>query len=214
MWKLLFLVIFLSVNAQKLKIDSHSSGRDGIEISNLSGITGAADDAIGTYRLPNATRPELYLINLNFGDFHDDELDFTGNVLITIRVVEATNTITLHNSLNVSDAVLTLLGVTNVTIPTTITHVVERDFMIITITDNTELAKDSIVQLTVNYRGSIGTSVGGVYRGSYLHNGDEIRCNPSLCFRSQTHSLSLAQQIFHRIAHAADVFPARLPRVR
>lgn len=175
MLKLLFLVIFLSVEAQRLKINSN---RESAEIT-LSAVNNPINNAIGTYRLPNATRPESYLINLNFDDFHDGKLDFTGNVFITIRVVEDTNTITLHNSLTVIGTELMNSGAQ---IPHTVSRDDERDFMII-ITMIT-LTKGSIVQLTVRYGGTIGTSIAGIYRGSYLHNDNERRCrDPSLHFR-------------------------------
>lgn len=175
MLKLLFLVIFLSVEAQRLKINSN---RERAEIT-LSAVNNPINNAIGTYRLPNATRPESYLINLNFDDFHDGKLDFTGNVFITIRVVEDTNTITLHNSLTVIGTELMNSGAQ---IPHTVSRDDERDFMII-ITMIT-LTKGSIVQLTVRYGGTIGTSIAGIYRGSYLHNDNERRCrDPSLRFR-------------------------------
>lgn len=170
MWKLFLLVIFLSADAQKLKVQSSVNIRERSEIYDLSDVGSYQD--IPSYRLPNDTRPEFYLINLNFGDFHADEMGFTGSVLITIRIVESTNTITMHSSVLVDNTAL--VSAENDPISHSRDYDTEREFIIIKADEI--LIKDSIVRLTVNYQGTIGTSISGVYRGTYLHNENEIRC--------------------------------------
>jgi hypothetical protein len=170
MLKLLFFAFLLSVDAQKLKLNSVVNVREGIEISDVNEVQ-SYQNAV-TYRLPNNTQPELYLINLNFGNFNEGDMRFTGNVFLTIRVMEDTRTITLHNSALVIDT--SLATSEGVQIIHTVDYDAEREFMIISAV-NDMLIKDSIVQLTVNYQGLIGTSVAGIYRGSYLHNDDETR---------------------------------------
>jgi Peptidase M1 N-terminal domain len=168
MWKLLFFL--LSVGAQKLKINLRENVREGIEISDMSDV-GSYQEA-DTYRLPNHTRPELYLINLNFGNFHEGDTSFTGNVFISIRVTEDTDTLILHSSVNVVDHSLTTDG--NIPISSSADYDLVRNFMIVK-TNGIVLKKDSLVRLTINYLGTIGTLVNGVYRGSYLNSKNERR---------------------------------------
>lgn len=208
MWKFLFFAIILSVDAQKLKFDQVV--REGVDISNL--FEKEVPKEVFTYRLPNDTRPEQYLISLDFGDFHLGVMEFTGRVGITIRVVESTDTITLHSSVLLLSHDLR----TREDIP--IAHEVDvdaqREFLIVR--TSTPLARDSVVRLTLNYRGSIGTSISGVYRESYLHNRDEKRCwLMSNAIRWISFILSFpSTQIFRRLAHATDVLPSRLTRIR
>lgn len=169
MWKLLCAIIFLSVDAQKLKLNLSENGREGIDISNMIDVE-TYQEAV-TYRLPNDTRPETYLINLNFGDFHENDMSFTGNVLISIRVVENTDEITLHSSVTTTSTSLT--SNENIPILYSIVDDPVREFMVLK--TNEILLKGSVVRLRVFFRGTIGTSVSGIYRGSYLHNGNERR---------------------------------------
>lgn len=157
---LLGLFVLLSVDAQRFKLNQNV--RDGVEISDVE----AYQDAF-SYRLPNNTRPESYVINLNFGDFHDD-MSFTGTVAISIRVLEDTNTITLHSAVLV--VAHSLRNSANVEVLHAIRDIEPDDdgeFLIIETTEM--LLKDASVQLTLSYQGTIGTSISGVYRGSYLH---------------------------------------------
>lgn len=171
MWKLLFTVIFLSVDAQRLKLNLGENVREGIEISDMSDV-GAYQESSATYRLPNDTQPELYLINLKFGEFHEGDMSFTGNVMISIRVTENTNSITLHSSVVVVDTLLTTDA--NVRIDHQPAEFdLLREFM--TIKTNTNLIKGQLVRLTINFRGTIGTAISGVYRGSYLDDTNERR---------------------------------------
>lgn len=168
MWKVLLFVSFLSAGAQKLEFSKNT--RVGIEVSDLSDAVGYQSDF--GYRLPNNTSPESYLINLDFGDFHNDDMTFRGTVLLSIRVLETTNRITLHSS--VSGVSTTLHTSGDVEIQHNVTFDLEHEFLFIQ--TFMPLAEGSLVHLTIHYQGMIGTSITGVYRGSYLHNGTERRC--------------------------------------
>lgn len=162
MWKLCFLFVLLSVDAQRLKLNQIV--REGVEISDVT----AYEDTF-SYRLPNVTRPESYVINLDFGDFQDGDMSFTGIVGITIRVVEKTDTITLHNSVTITG--ISLRTSNDVEVPFFIVpDEFDRDFLIIKTTS--ELETGASVQLTLSYHGAIGTSISGIYRGSYQHDGE------------------------------------------
>jgi hypothetical protein len=173
MRKLLLAIIFLSVEAQRLKINLRENIREEVEISSINDVGSYQEtEEPRTYRLPNDTRPEVYLINLNFGEFHEDDLSFTGNVKISIRVIEQTDTIILHSSVDdVSET--SLVTEENAQLFHTITYDENREFMIV---KTSQLSKGSLVRLTVNYRGTIGTSISGIYRGSYLNSANERRC--------------------------------------
>lgn len=172
MWRIVvILVAFLSADAQRLKIKDNENFRDRIEIAQLE----AFQDGL-TYRLPNSTRPESYLIELVFGNFHENDMQFTGTVEIAIRVVEDTDTIVLHSAVIVTD---TQLEVNNITVAHTRGTESNREFLFIT--SSVILTPGSEVKLMVNYRMTIGTSISGVYRGSYLNEENEIRWSDDTC---------------------------------
>lgn len=170
MWKFLFAVILLSAEAQKLKLNLRENVREGIAISDMSDVEAYQESV--TYRLPNNTRPEAYFINLNIGDFHENDMTFTGNVLITIRVEEDTDTITLHSSVNVDDVSLEMTNRTPI-LHDEPSFEIEKEFMIIKTKE--VLKKGTLIRLNVDFNGRIGTAVRGVYRGSYLTQDNERR---------------------------------------
>jgi hypothetical protein len=169
MRKIFFLAIFfLSAEAQRLKLNLSDNLREGIEISELNEVI---DDI--SYRLPNETKPESYSISLEIGDFHLNEMNFTGTVSIAIRVVDNTDTIVLHSAVDVIDRETTLTNNKNIEIPHSVTYDSLREFMIIKVKN--PLEKDSLVRLFISFKGQIGTSIKGVYRGSYWTKDDERR---------------------------------------
>lgn len=170
MLKFLFAVILLSADAQKLKLSLDENVRDGIAISNMSDVELYQESA--TYRLPNNTKPEAYFINLSIGDFHENDMTFIGNVLITIRVMEDTDIITLHSSVNVSAISLTMTNNVSVLYDEP-TFEEDKEFMIIKTKEI--LKQGTLVRLNVDYYGVIGTAVRGVYRGSYRSQKNERR---------------------------------------
>lgn len=168
MFKLVFLAFLLSADAQKLKLDLVQ--REGVDISSL--LNAEEPNEVFTYRLPNNTWPKQYLISLDFGDFDDGDLSFTGTVGITIDILSTTDVITLHSSVLVLSSTLQI-GVD--LIDHDLNFDVQREFLFVNMT--TPLAEGTQVRLTLNYRGSIGASISGVYRGSYLQNRNERRCS-------------------------------------
>lgn len=167
--KLLLLFVFLSVYGQKLKLNQRF--RDRTEIFDSS-INAFSFQEITTYRLPNETIPELYLINLSFGDFEDDDLSFSGNVLISIHVVEQTDTIILHNS-GLRNVNTILSTSANVEIQHTTDVSVEHELLIVK--TNEALLKGSLVRLSINYQGTIESGIASVYRGIYQDSGNNKR---------------------------------------
>lgn len=166
MWKIFYLLVFLlSADAQRLKLSS-ANLREGIEISEFDDI---ADEI--SYRLPNKTKPELYTITLELGDFHTNDLEFSGSAWIAIRVVESTDTIVLHSAVDVIGT--SLSNERNIPISHAVSYDSDREFMIIK--SGSVLAKDALVQLRVEYTGTIRSSVMGVYRGSYMTKDNERR---------------------------------------
>lgn len=208
--KLLLLFVFLSVYGQKLKLSQRS--RDRTEIFDSS-INAFSYQEITTYRLPNETIPELYLINLSFGDFEDDDLSFSGNVLISIHVVEQTDTIILHNS-GLRNVNTILSTSANVEIQHTTDVSVEHELLIVK--TNEVLLKGSLVRLSINYQGTIESGIAGVYRGSYQDSGNNKRWNKYLDNLNRGDIIPLiisAYQIFHCNTHAADIFSAYLSKL-
>lgn len=166
MWRIVVILVgFLSADAQRFKIKDNENFRHGIEQSQLEPFQEGL-----TYRLPNSTRPEGYLIELVFGNFHENDMQFTGTVEIAIRVLEDTNTIVLHSAVIVTDTQLTVNGVIVNHTRASDSH---REFLFITSSEI--LTPDSEVNLMVHYRMTIGTSISGIYRGSYLNEENEIR---------------------------------------
>lgn len=166
MWKILLLAILLSVDAQKLKFNRKIFPEEldeSLDVSkNLIEVEARADEF--TYRLPNSTKPELCILDLNIGNFHQDVMTFTGNVFLEIRVLENTRTITLHSAVFATTSTLTTTA--NVPITHTRDYDATREFLIFHASQ--DLLKDSVVRLVINYQGTIRTTISGIYRGSYV----------------------------------------------
>ena len=172
MWKFLFLFVFLSADAQRFKLNLDEKARESLEITEFTSPK-VTNDEFSTYRLPNDTRPESYLINMNFGDFHQGDLSFTGNVRIVIKVVEETSRIVLHSAVNIAEISLRKFSGDDQTIIPIVSIVSNEEREFIVITTREVLIEGSVLQLTINYQGTIGTAISGVYRGSYRENGIE-----------------------------------------
>jgi hypothetical protein len=166
MWRFLVVALLISADAKRLKLNLQENLRDGVEISELDEIV----DGI-SYRLPNTTKPELYLISLDLGDFHANDLSFSGNVLITIRVTESTDEIVLHSAVRVIETTLT--SDRDVLISHSVSYDSDREFMKVKV--GNVLERGALVKLRVSFTGTIRSSVMGVYRGSYLSSSNERR---------------------------------------
>lgn len=165
MWKFLLFLVLLSADAQQLKFNKI------LPNDSVSEDVEAREDEI-SYRLPNNTIPESYILTLSFGNFHNDEMSYTGNVAIVIRVLENTETITLHSAVLSVDSV-DLKNNDNELIPTDPFLDTRREFLIIKPTDPTvTFAKDSTMILDIRYTGVIHTEAKGIFRGSYQNGAD------------------------------------------
>lgn len=124
------------------------------------------------YRLPNNTRPESYDITL-ITNIDQNDFNFMGCVVITLRVLEASHNITIHaRQLNIHTVKLaTIAGEAIDLNPFTYDDVTE--FLVIP--SKMELQKDTQYMLTVDYSGVLRTSSMGFYRGSYTNSKGEIR---------------------------------------
>lgn len=176
MWK--FIILFQAVllsNGDAQKPINDQKLHEGIEISDLADTVETYQSGF-TYRLPNNTRPESYLITMGFENFHENDMSFTGRVRITIKVLENnTNQITMHSAVTINSVELTLVtSTTDETLDETHEVDGEREFLIITTTRN--LSEGSRVHIDISYDRDISTSFAGVYRGSYLNDQNEERC--------------------------------------
>lgn len=178
MWKYLIVFILLSISyveSQKNFKNLLQKHRDEFSVLETDEIKPLATEA--TYRLPNDTEPILYNVILDFGKFHEGDMYFAGSVLIVIRIVKFTNTITLHNAAHITR---TTLLKENITISHSYEFDTEREFIIVK--SDEILVPEQVVLLTIFFIGSIGTSFRGVYRGSYLNDASEKRFDKPVVF--------------------------------
>lgn len=117
---------------------------------------------VSSYRLPNTTVPQMYLINLDLRDFDRDNLRFHGRTRIKINIVEDTNVIVLHSAVLIESTTLTKSDINGT--PVTHTHDVdiEREFLSIRTTEEI-LSRGSIFWLSIDYIGFIHSSVQGLF---------------------------------------------------
>ncbi|XP_053690823.1 aminopeptidase N-like [Sabethes cyaneus] len=131
-----------------------------------AGVT-IRQDVDESYRLPTETVPSHYTINL-WTEVHDGEPDFHGSVTIDLRVVEPTDTITVHNrGLVVTFAVLNREeedGLAVVEEPTWSLDE-QRELLIFQFTSTLEVGN---YELTITYDGRLQTSTSsGFFRKLY-----------------------------------------------
>ena len=120
-----------------------------------------------SYRLPNDTQPIAYLVDLDFGNFHEGVLDFDGTVKMSIKILRNTNTITLHSSVfRIHEIVLSNSAFGDAIIQQSYMIDNLREFLIITTVN--ELNEGATVFLTVKYTARLTSSIAGPYRQSYF----------------------------------------------
>ncbi|XP_062127173.1 glutamyl aminopeptidase [Drosophila sulfurigaster albostrigata] len=121
----------------------------------INGVT--ADEEEIDYRLPTALAPTHYTLYLH------PELDtgnFTGQELITIRVIEATKQIILHsNKLTITNVYVLNREVENYELDTV------REFLIIDLAE--ELTVNAVITLGVLFEGQLLNKLTGLYSSSY-----------------------------------------------
>lgn len=163
MWKVLVLFVYLTIEA--LVVVSHENSHENIKSAQIFGI-GSSD--VASYRLPNTTIPQMYSIDLTFGDFDRDDMSFLGSVHIKISVVENTNVIILHSSVLILNTSLTKSDRNGLSVAHTHDVDVEREFLLIRTTEE-HLTKGSILWLSIDYIGFISSSDEGCFRQSFLN---------------------------------------------
>ncbi|XP_037033807.1 putative aminopeptidase-2 [Bradysia coprophila] len=137
------------------------------------------DDEDDPSRLPKSSQPISYAIQLTT-NVHTGERAFTGEVTIEIKIVNETDTITLHN--NGLTAITTRLygnGIDDVAHTTS--SDTSRNFFFIT-ADRTLLV-DELYTIHITYSGQLQTSMNGFYLSSYRI-GTETRYLASTQFQS------------------------------
>ncbi|XP_015517533.2 aminopeptidase N [Neodiprion lecontei] len=125
------------------------------------------------YRLPNTSRPLHYVIKLN-PHLVENNFTFTGETTITLEVLQATNTITIHSKEQTISESRTLLSNYANTTNYTVTHSydTERDFLTLT-TSVTLIAGN--YSLSLYYTGDLRDDMIGFYKSSYSNStGDTI----------------------------------------
>lgn len=135
----------------------------------------AIDDTVTSgvfYRLPNNTKPESYDITL-ITNVDENDFNFTGCVVIKVRVVEASHNITVHaRQLNIKTVALTAESGAAVALnPFTYDNITE--FLVIP--SQIELENGAQYTLTVKYSGVLRTNSVGFYRSSYTNSNGETR---------------------------------------
>lgn len=123
-----------------------------------------------SFRLPNNTRPEAYHTTLTFSDFENEtELDFLGESLIKIHILERTFHITIHSAVNITEApYLCQTMTTACTNPVNLTTFYVRDRELLHLYSKDWLEESEIYYLYIQYTGRIYSAINGVYRGNYF----------------------------------------------
>lgn len=124
------------------------------------------------YRLPNNTKPENYDIKLST-NIDKTNFTFTGTVIITLRALEATKNITLHQrQLTIIDIWLISENRKPITVEKW-TYDKTTEFLVVPVSAG--LQKDQPYTLTIEYTGELRTDMGGFYRSSYVTSKNETR---------------------------------------
>lgn len=122
------------------------------------------------YRLPNNVIPSNYIITLDPLKEADDPETFTGEVKITVKVTEDTNSITLHyNDLSIDNITVTpVIGGTEFPVVYEYENVTHFCVIKINSEDENIIFKESEEYIiTINYKGHHRNDMYGFYRSSY-----------------------------------------------
>lgn len=120
----------------------------------------------GDYRLPNTSKPYHYVIKLNphlAGNF-----TFTGEINITLAVLQATNAITIHSKEQTIDENRTVLSNygSNISYAVNHTYDIEKDFLTLTTSETLAVGNYSLV---LYYTGDLRDDMIGFYKSSYTN---------------------------------------------
>ncbi|XP_054081471.1 aminopeptidase N-like [Zeugodacus cucurbitae] len=128
-----------------------------------------APRAVLDYRLPNATEPVHYDVELTTS-VHNGTKSFQGTVNIVIKVVEDTKAIVLHKrQIDILKATILNTDVASAVVQTlTVAFEDEREFLTLTpASQNVVFNKGSNWNLTISYAGELRTDNGGFYLSTY-----------------------------------------------
>lgn len=127
----------------------------------------ADDDSL---RLPKSSVPVHYDIDLTT-NVHTSSRALTGSVKIDIRVVENTDSITLHNSgLTINEVKLFNAAETELAVVSRAES--DKSFLIIEGAETPlGLQAGSQYRIEISYRGNLGVGTDGFYRSSYTADG-------------------------------------------
>lgn len=131
------------------------------------------DDDGATYRLPNQTRPSHYDITLTTHVHDGGREDFSGVVKITIKPLETTKVITLHQrQITIESIKLWYSDLETYENITDFTDGGDREFLIIPTENDLVTSEEYIVEIA--YSGKLRDDNMGFYRSSYKNAGNEI----------------------------------------
>jgi len=120
-----------------------------------------------SFRLPNNTVPIHYDISL-LTDIHLGNFDFFGTVTIDIRVVEATETITIHYRQSAISGI-DLLNLNGQILESNVDFEQIEEVEFLVIKPRTRLLEFNQYKVVIRYRAVLRTDDYGFYRASYLN---------------------------------------------
>lgn len=121
-------------------------------------------------RLPNSVIPVHYDIQL-VTNVHNGTRAISGGVKIHVKILEQTNSITLHSrGLTILLVQLINLSSQN-SVPVTRSFDTSKDFLILS-TDDTFLLPNEEYSVEIFYNGNLRTDMGGFYRSLYYVTGE------------------------------------------
>lgn len=179
MWKLkvILLSAFVIINVVRGNPIDDGLHNKGVEESKFqvskSSLKGSKLDEPLSYRLPTDSIPISYDISLST-KIHEGNFDFTGEVRIHVKIVEATDTITLHyKQIEIDKINIWNKEGTTVLIPeANFRYLASHDFLYINLTQIYD--PDTECVLEILYHGKLRDDGAGFYWGTYAHS-DEIR---------------------------------------
>uniref|UniRef100_A0A182QF04 Aminopeptidase n=1 Tax=Anopheles farauti TaxID=69004 RepID=A0A182QF04_9DIPT len=124
-----------------------------------------------SYRLPNDTIPESYVVELST-KVHEEDFSYTGTVAMRIRVQRPTSSIVLHSM----RSKLTMVEVRNSNQLQLPIVSIEEDAERETVTFTTGSALQlGVYQLTIQFENTVRDDLGGFYRTSYTADDGQLR---------------------------------------
>ncbi|XP_012252262.2 aminopeptidase N-like [Athalia rosae] len=127
--------------------------------------TDTATKSTGELRLPKVTRPTDYKVKLN-PDLENGKFTFTGEVEITLKVLEPTNDVTIHSKEQIiAENRTTLTNEENFSYDVEHSYDIDKDFL--SIHTNETLPIGTYV-LTIHYTGNLRDDMIGFYKSSYI----------------------------------------------